>query len=96
MPVRWNPVAVSRAMDEVEGLLAQARPFLALAHEKSEEARLIPGIPEYMQDRIARLAWELSRCMEAPARNIELVRRDLPRKHLQQLQAQPQLPGVNP
>jgi len=95
MPVRWNPLAVSRALDEVEGMLAQASPFLALAHEKSEQARLIPGIPGYMQDRIARLKWELSRCMEAPARNIGLVRRDLPQRQLQQLQAQPQLPGVN-
>ena len=95
MPVRWNAMAVSRAMDEVEGLLAQARPFLVQAHEKSEQARLLPNMPGYMQDRIARLTWELSRCMEAPARNIGLVRRDLPHKQLQQLQAQPQLPGVN-
>lgn len=48
-------MAVSRAMDEVEGLLARARPFLIRAHDKCEEARLLPGIPGYMQDRIARL-----------------------------------------
>jgi len=95
MPVRWNPLVVSKAMDEVEGLLVQARPFLVQAYQKSEQARLLPGIPGYMQDRIARLMWELSRCMEAPARNIGLVRRDLPQKQLQQLRAQPQLPGVN-
>jgi len=95
MPVRWNPLVVSKAMDVVEDLLAQARPFLVHGHEKCEEARLLPGIPGYMQDRIARLKWELTRCMEAPARNIELVRSDLPQKRLQQLQAQPELPSVN-
>jgi len=95
MPVRWSPLAVSRAMDEVEELLAQARPFLAQAHDKCEEARLIPGIPGYMQDRIARLKWELTRCIEAPAKNIELVRRDLPQKQLQQLQSQPRMPDMS-
>jgi hypothetical protein len=86
MPVRWNPLAVSLAMDEVEGLLAQARPFLAQAREKCEQASQLPHIPQYMQGRISWVTRELDRTMAA-TRNVQRVREELPQDQLKKLQA---------
>ncbi len=94
MPVRWDPLAVARSMDEVEDLLAQARPFLARARERCEQTMRLPYLAGYMQDRIGRLKLELTRAMETPTRDVQTVRRDLPQKQLQQLQAQPQAPQL--
>ena len=59
MPIRWSAVEVVEAMDEVEGLLDQAEPFLAAAETKARKATGICNLPEYMSQRVHRLVFTI-------------------------------------
>ena len=59
MPIRWSAVEVVEAMDEVEGLLDQAEPFLAEAETRARKALSIQDLPEYMSQRVHRLIFTI-------------------------------------
>ena len=67
MPIRWSALRVSEAMDEIEGLIDLAQPFFDQAKAKAREAKTIPNLPGYMDNRLSRLIWDIDR--------IEAVRR---------------------
>jgi len=59
--IKWSAVKVSEAMDEVEAQIALADQFLAEAKAKAREARSIPNLPSYMDDRFVSLITQLER-----------------------------------
>lgn len=59
MPIRWNALEVTEAMDEVEKLLNQAEPFLAEAEAKARKATGIANLPQYMDQRVHRLIYTI-------------------------------------
>lgn len=59
MPIRWSGLTVAKAMDEVENLLNQADPFLAEAETKARKATGIACLPQYMDQRLHRLAYTI-------------------------------------
>ena len=82
MPIRWSALRVSQAMDEVEELINLAQPFFAQAKQKVSEARTIPNLPGYMDQRLAQIIWDIDR-MDAVSRAITRVRRDIPEEALE-------------
>jgi hypothetical protein len=59
MPIRWNALEVSEAMDEVEELVRKAEPFLVEAEDKAGQATGIRNLPEYMSQRLHRLIFSI-------------------------------------
>ena len=61
MAIKWSAVSVSEAIDKVEQQVTLAEPFLAEAKAKAREARGIPSLPLYMNDRFVRLIGQIER-----------------------------------
>jgi len=55
VPIKWNALKVSQAMDEVETQLDLAESFLAEAEAKARRAKTIPKLPQYLDQRLNRL-----------------------------------------
>jgi hypothetical protein len=62
MPIRWSALEVDQAMSEVEAQYNLASSFLAEAKAKAEEAHKIAHLPQYMDQRLARLVITIERC----------------------------------
>ena len=77
MPIKWSAVKVSEGMDEVEAQVTLADQFITEAKAKAEEAKKIPNLPQYIEQRIDRLIDQLER-MENIKTAIESVRQDIP------------------
>ena len=82
MPIRWSALQLSEAMDEIEALIDLAQPFFDEAKQKVREAKTIPNLPGYMDDRLSRLIYDIDR-IEAIRAAIASVRRDIPEEALQ-------------
>ena len=61
MPIKWSAVKVSEAMDEVENQLSLADAFVTEAKTKAEQARSIPNLPQYLDQRLIRLICDIER-----------------------------------
>ena len=61
MAIKWSAVKVSEAIDKVEQQVALAEPFLDEAKAKAREARRIPSLPSYMDDRFNRIIGQVER-----------------------------------
>lgn len=61
MPIKWNALMVSEAMDMVEGYVNQAIEPLEQAKLVATEARKIPNLPEYVSQHLVRLISEIER-----------------------------------
>jgi hypothetical protein len=59
--IKWSAVKVSEAIDKVEQQVTLAEPFLDEAKTKAQEARGIPNLPSYMDDRFVRLISQIER-----------------------------------
>ena len=81
MPIKWSALAVSEAMDEVEGLLAQAAPILAEAKTRVGKATGIAYLPGYMDQRLRRLLFTIDRMQDLRGA-IARVREDIPQDAL--------------
>jgi len=68
---------VSEAMDMVEDFVNQAVEPLEQAKIVANEARNIANLPQYLDQRLARLAIDIER-IDYIKSSIEAVRRDLP------------------
>ncbi|MDD5039024.1 MAG: hypothetical protein PHN78_06880 [Dehalococcoidales bacterium] len=77
MPIRWSALLVSEAMDMVEELVNQAAEALTQAKLVANEARNIPNLPQYLDQRLLRLVCDIER-MEYIKSAIKAVREDLP------------------
>jgi len=77
MPIKWSAIKVSEAMDEVKHQVILADQFITEAKDKAREAKKIPNLPQYMEQRLNRLIDQLER-MEYIKGAITSVREDIP------------------
>jgi hypothetical protein len=81
MPIKWSALAVSEAMDEIEGLLARIAPLFAEAKTRVGKATGIAHLPGYMDQRLRRLLFTIDR-MQDVRNAIARVREDIPQDAL--------------
>jgi len=75
--IKWSALQVSQAMDEVALLLAYAESDLRQAENKAKEARKVPHLPQYLDQRLARVCYTIearSQMVDA----VESVRQSIP------------------
>ena len=77
MPIKWSALMVSDAMDMVEEFVNQAADPLEQAKIVASEARNIPNLPQYLDQRLVRLIIDIER-IDYIKSSIEAVRKDLP------------------
>ena len=77
MPIKWNALEVSQAMDEVETQLGLAESFLAEAEAKARKATGIPNLPQYLSQRLNRLIYSIEARSRMPDA-IDSVRTSIP------------------
>jgi hypothetical protein len=78
MPIKWSAVKVSEAMDEVELQLSCAQPFIDQALAKVQEARQIPNLASYMDDRLSGLELYIKEKWGGVKSHVQSVRNALP------------------
>ena len=77
MPIKWSALLVSEAMDMVEEFVNQAADPLEQAKIVANEARNIPNLPQYLDQRLVRLVCDIER-IDYIKSAIKAVRDDLP------------------
>ena len=77
MPIKWSVLRVSEAMDMVEEFISQAAEPLEQAKIVANEARNIANLPQYLDQRLVRLAIDIER-IDYIKTAISAVRNDLP------------------
>ncbi len=77
MPIKWSALMVSEAMDMVEEFVNQASDPLEQAKIVANEARNIPNLPQYLDQRLIRLVTDIERINYIKS-SINAVRKDLP------------------
>ncbi len=77
MPIKWSALMVSEAMDMVEEFVNRASDPLEQAKIVANEARKIPNIPQYLDQRLVRLIIDIERINYIKS-SISTVRKDLP------------------
>jgi ribosome-binding factor A len=78
MPIKWSALKVKEAMDEVELQLTCAQPFIDQALAKVQEARRIPNLAGYMDDRLARVQWDIKEKFNRIKAAVDSVRKAIP------------------
>ena len=61
MPIKWNALLVSDAMEMVEEFVGQAVGPLEQARTVTREARKIPNLPQYIDQHLLRIISEIDR-----------------------------------
>jgi len=77
VPIKWSALMVSEAMDMVEDFVYQASDPLEQAKIVANEARKIPNLPQYLDQRLMRLVCDIER-IDYIKSAIKAVRKDLP------------------
>jgi len=77
MPIKWSALLVSDAMDMVAEFVSQAADPLEQANIVANEARKIPNLPQYLDQRLVRLICDIER-IDYIKSAIKAVRNDLP------------------
>jgi len=77
MPIKWSALRVSEAMDMVEEYVNQAAEPLDQAKIVASEARNITNLPQYLDQRLARLSVDIER-IDYIRNSVNAVRNDLP------------------
>ena len=77
MPIKWSALLVSDAMDMVEEFVNKAADPLEQAKIVANEARKIPNLPQYLNQRLVRLICDIER-IDYIRSAVEAVRKDLP------------------
>ena len=63
MPIRWSVIEVSEAMDKAEEQIMQAIPYLEEARAIAGRARLTKNLPQYIDQDLSRLIFEITRAI---------------------------------
>ena len=87
MPIKWSALRVNEVMDEVELQLTCAQPFIDQALAKVQEARRIPNLAGYMDDRLARVEWDIKERFNRIKAGVESVRKAIPEGAIEAEQA---------
>ena len=77
MPIKWSAVSVREAMDEVGRQINLADAFLSEARVKAEAARKIAGLPQYVDQRLTRLIYDIER-IDSVRSAINALRKSIP------------------
>lgn len=77
MPIKWSPLKVNEAMEEVESQIDLADAFLAEAKVKAETARKIASLPQYVDQRLLHLIGDIER-INSVRNAIDAVRKSIP------------------
>ena len=77
MPIKWSALLVSEAMDMVEEFVNQASDPLEQAKIVANEARNIPNLPQYVDQRLVHLVCDIER-IDYIKSSINAVRKELP------------------
>jgi len=77
MPIKCSATKVSEAADEVEAQVILADQFITEAKAKAREAKKIPNLPQYIEQRFSRLIDQLNR-IDYIKEAIKSVRNDIP------------------
>ena len=88
MPIRWSAVKVSQACDDVEAQLTLAEQFFTEAKKKAEEARKLPNLPQYIDQKLAGLECELGFRIDSLKSRVDSIRKQIPKDALKAEQAQ--------
>jgi len=91
MPISWSALEVSEAMDKVESLLNDAQPILSQAHRVVVEAKEIPNLPQYMEQRLSGLRETLASSISRPRDGVDSVRKALPEGAVERERKQPKM-----
>lgn len=59
MRIRWDPVQVMEAADQLEGHVAKIVKPLQRASAAAEEAKKIPNLPDYVKQRLTSLMFDI-------------------------------------
>ena len=59
MPIRWSALKVSEAMDKLDELVSEATKPLEKARIAAREARNIPNLPQYVDQRLLGIITEI-------------------------------------
>jgi len=78
MPIKWSAVKVSEACDRIEAQLTLAEPFVAEAERLADEARKLPNLPQYVDQKLANLAYDLGYRIGALKERINSIRKQIP------------------
>jgi hypothetical protein len=78
VPIKWSALKVKEAMDEVELQLTCAQPFIDQAVAKVQEARRIPNLAGYMDERLARVEFDMKERFNRIKAGVEAVRKAIP------------------
>jgi len=81
--IKWSAIKVTEAMDDVELQLSCAQPFIDQALAKVQEARRIPNLAGYMDDRLARVEWDIKEKFGRIKAGVEALRQAIPRGAIQ-------------
>jgi len=87
MAIKWSAVKVNDAMDMAEEFVKEAAFPLAQAKLVAREARNLPNLPQYMEDRLIRLIGQIDR-MDNVRSAIEAIREDIPQADLEEQRKQ--------
>ena len=82
MPIRWSALRVSEAMDMVDEFVNQAADPLEQAKLVANEARGIPNLPQYLDQRLIRLVIDIER-IDSISNSVKAVRNDLPNEAIE-------------
>ena len=77
MPIKWSALRVNEAMNMVEEFVNQAAEPLEQAKLVANEARSIPNLPQYLDQRLIRLVIDIER-IDSIRNSVKAVRSDLP------------------
>jgi len=61
MRIKWDPVQVMEAADQLEGQVKQIIKPLQRARAAAEQAKSIPHLPEYVKQRLTSLMFDIER-----------------------------------
>ena len=79
MPIKWSAKAVLSKLDEIEQLLAEARPTLDDCVAKAKEISQMPNVPQYIQDPTWRLGYKIADIQRAVTDTISRIRDNVPK-----------------
>lgn len=79
MPIRWSAKAVLSKLDEIEQLLAEARPTLDDCVAKAKEIYRMPNVPQYIQDPTGRLEDRIDQLQRTVTATICRIRDNVPK-----------------
>jgi len=78
MPIKWSAVKVNQACNDVEAQLALAESFFAEAKTLAEEARKLPNLPQYIDQKLLGLTSELGYRIDNLKSKVDSIRKDIP------------------